>query len=149
MLPERLVWAHPFKCSYLFMIPCCCCCLNVGVGGRDLQQRHAMHLCLFAAISSLFLFGPAAAQFGGFGGPAAKEGAPAVKSDIPYIRCSACEALAKNAYRQIKTVKDAQKGFSIEPSVVECERYTISSEGAMITTYTRNDNFGGEKKPRR
>lgn len=109
MLPERLVWAHPFKCSYLFMIPCCCCCLNVGVGGRDLQQRHAMHLCLFAAISSLFLFGPAAAQFGGFGGPAAKEGAPAVKSDIPYIRCSACEALAKNAYRQIKTVKDAQK----------------------------------------
>lgn len=31
----------------------------------------------------------------------------AVKTDIPYIRCGVCEALAKNAYRQVKTARDA------------------------------------------
>ena len=37
-------------------------------------------------------------------------------------------------------------GFSIEPSVAECERYTMSFEGAMITAYTRDNNYSGEKK---
>jgi hypothetical protein len=31
----------------------------------------------------------------------------AVKSDLPYIRCGVCEALAKNAYRQVKTAREA------------------------------------------
>ena len=68
-----------------------------------------MHIGWFAAICCISLLGPAAAQFGGFGGPAGGDPIPAVKSDLPYIRCGACEALAKNAYRQIKALKDAQK----------------------------------------
>ncbi len=31
----------------------------------------------------------------------------AVKSDLPYIRCGVCEALAKNAYRQVKAAREA------------------------------------------
>ena len=68
-----------------------------------------MQIGWFAAICCILLLGPAAAQFGGFGGPAGGDPVPAVKSDLPYIRCGACEALAKNAYRQIKALKDAQK----------------------------------------
>ncbi len=68
-----------------------------------------MHIGWFAAICCISLLGPAAAQFGGFGGPAGGDPIPAVKSDLPYIRCGACEALSKNAYRQIKALKDAQK----------------------------------------
>ncbi len=86
--------------------------LKADQAGKMRQSPSAQgNMCLweFAAICCLLILGPAAAQFGGFGGPAAKEAAPAVKSDLPYIRCGACEALAKNAYRQIKALKDAQK----------------------------------------
>ncbi len=67
-----------------------------------------MRTWLFGAFSALaFLASCASAQFGGgFGG--APEAAP-VKSDLPYIRCGVCEALAKHAFRQVKTVKDALK----------------------------------------
>ena len=68
-----------------------------------------MLVWVVAAICCILSFGPATAQFGGFGGPAGADPIPAVKSDLPYIRCGACEALAKNAYRQIKALKDAQK----------------------------------------
>ena len=78
------------------------------MGGRHVRQGTTL-TSWFAAIFCLCLLSSALAQFGGFGGPAAKEAIPAVKSDLPYIRCSVCEALAKNAYRQIKAAKDAQK----------------------------------------
>ena len=78
------------------------------MGGRRVRQG-TMVTSWFAAIFCISLLSSALAQFGGFGGPAAKETVPAVKSDLPYIRCSVCEALAKNAYRQIKAAKDAQK----------------------------------------
>ncbi|KAK9833297.1 hypothetical protein WJX81_004369 [Elliptochloris bilobata] len=42
---------------------------------------------------------------GSFGG--SRPTHTAVKSDIPYIKCGVCEALAKNAYRQVKTARDA------------------------------------------
>ncbi len=77
--------------------------------GRQATEIGFPHLSIFAAICSLLVLGPVVAQFGGFGGPGGSEPVPAVKSDLPYIRCGACEALAKNAYRQIKTIKDAQK----------------------------------------
>ena len=80
----------------------------VEMGSRRVRQG-TMVTSWFAAIFCISLLSSASAQFGGFGGPAAKESIPAVKSDLPYIRCSVCEALAKNAYRQIKAAKDAQK----------------------------------------
>ena len=78
------------------------------MGGRRVRQGTSLTSWV-AAISCMCLLSSVSAQFGGFGGPAAKEAVPAVKSDLPYIRCSVCEALAKNAYRQIKAAKDAQK----------------------------------------
>lgn len=80
----------------------------VEMGGRRVRQGTVV-TSWFAAIFCISLLSSASAQFGGFGGPAAKEAIPAVKSDLPYIRCSVCEALAKNAYRQVKAAKDAQK----------------------------------------
>ena len=77
--------------------------------GESAQGTGKMHIRSFAAICCICFLGSAAAQFGGFGGPAGADPIPAVKSDLPYIRCGACEALAKNAYRQIKALKDAQK----------------------------------------
>jgi len=39
----------------------------------------------------------------------------AVKSDIPYIRCSVCEATAKNLFRQITSMrKDARPGTKLK-----------------------------------
>ena len=54
----------------------------------------------------LLLVGPA---WGQFGGPAPTPSVPPVKGDLPYIRCGVCEALAKNAYRQVKAAKDKLK----------------------------------------
>ncbi len=45
----------------------------------------------------------ASAQFGG------EPDALPVKSDLPYIRCGVCEAVGKNAYRQVKAARDALK----------------------------------------
>ena len=36
-----------------------------------------------------------------------KPSASAVKSDLPYIRCSVCEAVAKQGYRKAKAMGDA------------------------------------------
>ena len=63
---------------------------------------------LFGAFLALAILATcASAQFGGgFGG--APEASP-VKTDLPYIRCGVCEALAKHAFRQVKAAKDALK----------------------------------------
>lgn len=51
----------------------------------------------------------ASAHFdGGFGG-APVPGAAPVKSDLPYIRCGVCEALAKHALRIVETVTGTLK----------------------------------------
>ena len=47
--------------------------------------------------------------WGQFGGPAPTPSIPPVKSDLPFIRCGVCEALAKNAYRQVKAARDKLK----------------------------------------
>ena len=57
-------------------------------------------------VACLLLVCPA---WGQFGGPAPTPSIPAVKSDLPYIRCGVCEALAKNAYRQVKAARDKLK----------------------------------------
>ena len=49
------------------------------------------------------------AAWGQFGGPAPTPSIPPVKSDLPYIRCGVCEALAKNAYRQVKAAQGELK----------------------------------------
>ena len=63
-------------------------------------------LCTVLAATAL-LAASVAAQMppGQFGG--SRPTFTAVKSDIPYIKCGVCEALAKNAYRQVKTARDA------------------------------------------
>lgn len=53
----------------------------------------------------------AAAQFGGMPGMGMPEQpkAHAVKSDVQYIKCQACEALVKQAYRHTKTKREGLK----------------------------------------
>jgi hypothetical protein len=63
-------------------------------------------LCCAALLAACLLLPPARTQFGG---PSSPPAVPPVKSDLPYIRCGACEALAKNAYRQVKAARDALK----------------------------------------
>ena len=46
---------------------------------------------------------------GQFGGPAAKPAAKAVKSDVKYIKCQVCEAIAKHAIREVKTMREQLK----------------------------------------
>ena len=66
-----------------------------------------------AVLALALLVTQASAQFGG-----EPEAAP-VKSDLPYIRCAVCEAVAKNAYRQVKAARDALKpGKKVSPSPV-------------------------------
>ncbi|BDA49948.1 hypothetical protein COCOBI_15-0760 [Coccomyxa sp. Obi] len=77
-----------------------------------------MRTWLFGALLVLALLATCAnAQFGGgFGG--APEAAP-VKSDLPYIRCGACEALAKHAFRIVKAVRGTLKpGKKLEELVI-------------------------------
>ena len=66
----------------------------------------APQLCVALAATALLAAGVAGqmppGQFGG-----SRPSYTAVKSDIPYIKCGVCEALAKNAYRQVKTARDA------------------------------------------
>ncbi|EIE23021.1 hypothetical protein COCSUDRAFT_6458, partial [Coccomyxa subellipsoidea C-169] len=55
----------------------------------------------------------ASAQLGG------EPDALPVKSDLPYIRCGVCEAVGKNAYRQVKSARDALKpGKKLEELVI-------------------------------
>lgn len=62
----------------------------------------------------------------------------AVRSDIQYIRCGVCEALAKNAHRQIKTLRDerTKPGKLSEIEILEkIEKMTdpVAEEGEWIT----------------
>lgn len=51
---------------------------------------------------------PAAAQIG-FGGGGQPPKVPPRKEDLPYIRCQACELLAKNAYKQVRDMLKKSK----------------------------------------
>ena len=82
---------------------------RAGERGPDLSEMirvRAPQLC--TALAALALLAASVAgqmppgQFGG-----GRPSFTAVKSDIPYIECGVCEALAKNAYRQVKTARDA------------------------------------------
>ena len=46
---------------------------------------------------------------GQFGGPGAKPTAKAVKSDVKYIKCQVCEAIAKHAIREVKAMREELK----------------------------------------
>ena len=61
--------------------------------------------CALLAVACM-LAEPSRAQFGG---PPPPPSIPPVKSDLPYIRCGVCEALAKNAYRQVKAAREELK----------------------------------------
>mmetsp|Transcript_9393 Transcript_9393/g.28231 ORF Transcript_9393/g.28231 Transcript_9393/m.28231 type:complete len:321 (-) Transcript_9393:1411-2373(-) len=72
----------------------------------------------------------------GYTAPGANE--KAVRSDIPYIRCGVCEALAKNAHRQIKTLRDEHTGpgrLSEIEILEKVEKMTdpVAKEGEWIT----------------
>ena len=57
------------------------------------------------AVALIFCFAVlASAQFGGKRPPPPK--APVWKEDIKYIRCQVCEAMAKQALRTVKSMKD-------------------------------------------
>lgn len=67
-----------------------------------------------------------AAQFGGMPGMGMPEQpkAAAVKSDVQYIKCQACEAYVKQAYRHTKSqregLKPGQKVSVLAPSMSTC-----------------------------
>ena len=65
-----------------------------------------MFRCSVILLPALLLVSPA---WGQFGGPPPTPSIPPVKSDLPFIRCGVCEALAKNAYRQVKAARDKLK----------------------------------------
>ena len=74
-------------------------------------------LCLALAVFAL-LAASVAGQMppGQFGG--SRPTFTAVKTDIPYIKCGVCETLAKNAYRQVKTARDALRpGKKVWPCI--------------------------------
>ena len=53
---------------------------------------------------------------GQFGGPGAKPTAKAVKSDVKYIKCQVCEAIAKHAIREVKAMREELKpGKKVSP----------------------------------
>lgn len=74
-------------------------------------------LCCTALVCLLQL---AAAQFGGMPGMGMPEQpkAHAVKSDVQYIKCQACEALVKQAYRHTKSKRE---GLRPHQKVRECQ----------------------------
>lgn len=87
---------------------------------------------IFGIFLALVFLASANAQFGGgFGG--APEAAP-VKSDLPYIRCGVCEALAKHAFRQVKAVKDALKPRKKVSVSLRRSFVTSKSEGTDVCT---------------
>ena len=56
---------------------------------------------------------------GQFGGPGAKASAKAVKSDVKYIRCQVCEAIAKHAIREVKAMREELKpGKKVRHAIV-------------------------------
>lgn len=71
-----------------------------------------MRLLLVATILGAFLC-IAYGQMGGMGGMGAPPGAikppGAVKTDVQYIRCQACELLAKHAFRHAKSMRSSLK----------------------------------------
>lgn len=89
----------------------------MGTDHLEMIYVRAPLLCLPLAALAL-LAASVAAQMppGQFGG--SRPTFTAVKSDIPYIKCGVCEALAKNAYRQVKTARDALRpGKKVRPSI--------------------------------
>lgn len=67
-----------------------------------------------ALLALALLATQASAQFGG------EPDAFPVKSDLPYIRCGVCEAVGKNAYRQVKAARDALKPGKKVSLPVQC-----------------------------
>jgi hypothetical protein len=68
----------------------------------------ARALLLVGLLAALSGSGPtgASAQFPGMGKREEKK-APAVKADLPFIRCGACEAIAKQALKKVKAMREA------------------------------------------
>lgn len=66
-------------------------------------------MLLGVCLVALCLLHLAAAQFGGMPGMGGMPEPPkvlAVKSDVQYIKCQACEALVKQAYRHTKAQRE-------------------------------------------
>jgi hypothetical protein len=65
-----------------------------------------LQICLFLILALLVV--SSEAQMPGMpGGKKEKVKAPAVKSDIKYIKCSVCEEIVKSLHREVKTMRDA------------------------------------------
>jgi hypothetical protein len=52
--------------------------------------------------------GPCAAQFD-FGGGAGREVPPAVRADVPHIRCGVCQQFVKQGLRVVKAMREELK----------------------------------------
>lgn len=76
-------------------------------------QKMAL-LALLAA--ALLLAAPVAAMFPGMGGNKPPPKVPAVKADIPFIKCQVCEAIIKQA-REV--VKDLRAGLKPKQKVTQ------------------------------
>uniref|UniRef100_A0A7S0R519 Saposin B-type domain-containing protein n=1 Tax=Pyramimonas obovata TaxID=1411642 RepID=A0A7S0R519_9CHLO len=61
-------------------------------------------LCMFIALALLIV--SSNGMMPGMGGGKKKDKAPAVKSDIKYIKCSVCEEIVKFLHREVKKMRD-------------------------------------------
>lgn len=78
-----------------------------GLGKRlfSTMNSRSMAPILAVFLAVMLLLPEAQAQMGAGG---AKQKAPAVKSDLKYIRCSVCEEMVKNIHRDVKQMRDEQ-----------------------------------------
>lgn len=74
-------------------------------------NTYSAHACACRLAACMWLASVLAcsAQMGMDMGNYEEPKAPAVKADLPYIRCSVCQEVAKEAYRMIKAMRDALK----------------------------------------
>ncbi len=61
-----------------------------------------------AAAAVALLPTPARAQFD-FGGPTKRELPPAVRADVPFIKCGACQLYVKHALRAVRVMREELK----------------------------------------
>jgi hypothetical protein len=90
-------------------VSCSCCCPSESIHGLYLSLEAASVACRAVLLCTVLacLVQLSAAQFGmpGMGMPEQPKAA-AVKSDVQYIKCQACEALVKQAYRHTKSKRE-------------------------------------------
>ena len=109
---------------------------RLGTDHLEMIRVRAPPLCTALAALAL-LAASVAAQMppGQFGG--SWPTFTAVKSDIPYIKCGVCEALAKNAYRQVKTARDALRPGKKARSCTPPFQPATVSVGGVNNQHTR------------